>query len=170
MYGGNSNWLIENWKKGLIVLVFVLASAAGIAVPMNAIDNTNEAQDVQIAAVQGQADTNTADIAVNTADIEALAKDVGDNLKLFTDYRDIYDQDIIDINADITVIDTWMCAFYNDSEKALGEWQVFMANWDTFYNKDTDIYGMYRGEFQSAIQLLWLEFAKLWTNPTWIGE
>ena len=162
MYGknGNGNWFTENWKKLSFVVIFLLASATGVAVPMNLIDNTNEAQDVQIGEINTwRADFYEVEWPAHLAAFGALVDDVRANLKAFTDYKVFNDEAMAGINADILVIDTWMTAFYNDKAGALGEWQEFMAVWGDFYNKDRDAMGKALGEFQQVIDAIYANYA-----------
>jgi phage tail sheath gpL-like len=58
--------------KTLLGIVALLIAAAGITVPMCAIDNTNELQDEWIYAVEAKADANASAITANARAIEAL--------------------------------------------------------------------------------------------------
>jgi hypothetical protein len=139
MLGGNGffDWIKEHSKQGIIGLLLAAMAACGITFPMLAIDNTNEIQDAQITAIERRVDINTGDIATNKAGIEELVGRLDDHLKAYALYTENTDKAIAIIKADILAINTWIITFYNDDEEALGEWQVFLAEWEKF-KKDND--------------------------------
>lgn len=97
--------------------------------------------------------------AAHLEDFAVLVADVDANLAAFTEYAELNDANIEELNADILVINAWITTFYNDDEEALGEWQEFMAVWTDFYNKD---YGSL-GEFQETINGIYANYAG-WAN------
>jgi hypothetical protein len=163
MFGGNGfiNWIKEHGKQGVIGLLLAMMAAAGIAVPMNAIDNTNEAQQAEIVALQTwQVQFYEVEWPAHLEVFGILSTRVDDFHAAYVDYTELNDQNIIDINDTIDDINSWITVFYNDDPDALGEWQEFMAKWTAFYNKDTHN----RGEYQKAIDALWAGIASVYQH------
>lgn len=161
MFGNNSFWDRLKGKWGIALgVVLAMAVACGIVVPNVQLGDRIDANEA------GIGELNTWRVEFYDVEWPAhlkvfgdLADDVGANLKAFTDYTTLNDKAVKDLDAAIKVIDTWMHTFYSDKEGALGEWQVFMAVWSDFYNKDYGPTGIPLGEFQRTINSIYDYYA-----------
>jgi len=158
MFGSNNSfidWIKEHGKAGIVGFLLVALAACGVGFPMNAIDNTNEAQALEIAALQEQVGINAEGVAANAEGLVILANQLGAHLIAYATYTENTDAAIAIIQADILAIDAWMTKFYNTDTAALGEWQEFMAVWDAFYDEGFDSHGVAIGEFQRTTDQLY---------------
>ena len=167
---GFTDWVKAHLKEGIIGLILVGFGFSGGFV-MEAIDNQVDANTADIGTLdtwQAEFYGEEGEWQLHLDTFNILSGDFYSHLEAYTEYTELNDQDIIDINADIEVIDNWMTKFYNDDEDTLGEWQELMAEWTDFYNEDRDFSGAYLGEFQSVIEQILNRLSLIEAHPPFI--
>jgi hypothetical protein len=168
MLGGNglSDFFKSNAGKIILGVLAVIFAAGGVTGPMVAMDNTNEAQQAELDALATWQAEFDNEWALHLEAYNEFHDAFTDLNEAFSDYTELNDQNISEINAAIKVFDDWLTEFYNNDPDALGEWQQAVAIWTAFYNSKTNPQTGYPyGEYQEAIAKIWKAIAALQAQP-----